>query len=441
MNARVLAIKVMLTVVNDKRSLKEAFGAHLILADAKDKSFIKALCLGTARHYYQLEAIAGQLLSKGFKPKDCDLYLLLLQALYQLNHMRTPSHAVVNAAVAVSKALNKTWAKGLINACLRRYLREKESIDEVVRASDATQYAHPTWLVDKLKQAYPDKYLTILSANNQHPPMSLRVNQRHSSRDDYLRRSHDLGIEAEPCLYSHQGIRLAEGMAVEQLPGFTEGLISVQDEAAQLAAKLLAVDKGQRVLDACAAPGGKTCHLLESDAALTELHALDCEQRRLDKVADNLTRLGLSAHLICGDASTPKQWWDGQLYDQILLDAPCSATGVIRRQPDIKLLRTAEEVANITALQSRLLSALWPLLKPGGRLLYATCSVLPEENSQQIARFIKEHADAKHQVITADWGQPCDFGRQILPGDDNMDGFYYALLQKDVIPSKVLPSS
>lgn len=429
-SARFLAIKILLGVRNDKRSLKEAFGDHLLKAQSKDTPFIKALCIGAARYHYQLEAISAQLLSKGFKPKDRDLQQLLNLALYQLNHMHSPAHAVVNAWVQVTRELNKSWAKGLINACLRRYLREKEQIDSVIQADEVVNYAHPAWLVKKLQAAYPACYTDIMMANNQHPPMSLRVNRLQSSREDYLQSLQAQGIKALACTYASDGIRLNEGVGVERLPSFTEGFVSVQDEAAQLAASLLAAKREHRILDACAAPGGKTCHLLETVPDLNHLLALDCDQRRLDKVSDNLARLGLNASLACGDAARPEKWWDGKPFDRILLDAPCSAIGVIRRQPDIKLLRSSEEVNKIVALQARLLSALWPLLKPGGRMLYATCSVLPEENSQQIAQFIAAHLDAKEIVIDATWGSACDFGRQILPGQDNMDGFYYALLVK-----------
>lgn len=260
--------------------------------------------------------------------------------------------------------------------------------------------------------------------------MSLRVNQQQQDRDDYLQKLAEKDIAASAIPLLHQGLELANPTGVEQLPGFSTGAASVQDGAAQLATELLQPQAGERILDACAAPGGKTAHMLESQPDIKQLVAIDIEQHRLELIAENLQRLGLAAKLICANAAEPDAWWDGQPFDRILLDAPCSATGVIRRHPDIKLLRRADDIPALQAIQHKLLQQLWPLLKQGGMLLYATCSVLPEENHQQIQRFLTEQTDAKLQPIEADWGRTTPAGRQILPGEDNMDGFFYAMLYK-----------
>jgi 16S rRNA (cytosine967-C5)-methyltransferase len=285
-------------------------------------------------------------------------------------------------------------------------------------------------LYERLVSAWPDQAGSILEANNAHPPMMLRVNRQRIQRDTYLEKLLECGIEATAGEYGGDVIELRQSVGVEQLPGFSEGWVSVQDGAAQLAAHLLNLKPGQRVLDACAAPGGKTCHILEICPELETLVAIDKDEERLDRVSQNLERLGMTASLLCVDAGEPEVWWDGRPFDRILLDAPCSATGVIRRHPDIKILRRPEDIKSLVLQQDTLLARLWPLVAPGGMLLYATCSVLPEENTQQIEQFVSSHADAVSHPINADWGLSCQHGRQILPGDGGMDGFYYACLVK-----------
>ncbi|HFE32048.1 MAG TPA: 16S rRNA (cytosine(967)-C(5))-methyltransferase RsmB, partial [Gammaproteobacteria bacterium] len=319
---------------------------------------------------------------------------------------------------------------GLVNAVLRNFQRQAEELLAAADASEPGRWAHPQWLIDSVRTAWPDDWQRILTANNERAPMTLRVNVRQQSRDDYLQRLEQAGIDAEATTHSDGGIRLRSPCDVTQLPGFSEGAVSVQDEAAQLAAQLLDVRPGQRVLDVCAAPGGKTAHILERSDDIALL-AVDIEARRLQRVTDNLQRLGLQAEVREGDARRPDDWWDGRPFERILLDAPCSASGVIRRHPDIKLLRRPGDIETLLELQGEILRAIWPLLAPGGMLLYATCSVLPQENQQRVAAFLAEQPDAEGRPLEADWGRASGIGRQILPGGvAQMDGFYYACLHK-----------
>jgi len=282
-----------------------------------------------------------------------------------------------------------------------------------------------------MRTAWPSQWQSILEANNQHPPMTLRVNLARISRQDYLDRLTKARCPARPGELTDSSLYLEEAQPVSALPGFAEGLVSVQDEASQLIPDLLDLAPGISLLDACAAPGGKTCHLLERDVSFARLTALDNDARRLERVQQNLDRLQLRASLVCADAGEPSTWWDGRLFDRILLDAPCSATGIIRRHPDIKLLRQEDQVRALQKEQLRLLAALWPCLKPGGLLLYSTCSALPAENSDIIGRFVAQQGDAKHEEIPAAWGVECAHGRQLLPDAAGHDGFYFARLRKN----------
>ncbi len=392
------------------------------------RPLLRELCYGSLRQFWRLEALAGQCLSKPFKSKDEDLLMLLCIGIYQLDNMRIPAHAAINTTVNACKSLRKEWAKGLTNAVLRRYQREREKLVADLTAAEAC--AHPDWLYDAIHEAWPEQAVDILDANNQHPPLCLRNNARKQSRQAYLEQLTDLDVDARACDFAENGIRLGRAVDVNVLPGFAEGNVSVQDESAQLCTEILQPKAASRVLDACAAPGGKSCHLLEAqpDLALT---CIDIDESRLERVQQNLDRLQLQAELLVGDAGDTQQWWQGEAFDQILLDAPCSATGVIRRNPDIKLHRRASDIPALAKIQLKLLQALWPTLKCGGQLLYATCSILPAENEELIARFLESQSDAQHQPITANWGLERTFGRQLLPVNDSHDGFYYALLSKD----------
>lgn len=490
MSTRALAANALVQVLFERRSLSAVLPqclAQIHLADerAGERALAQEMCYGVLRWQPRLTAILGHLMRKPLKERDANVHTLLLLGLYQLIYMRTPNHAAVTETVSAVKVLNKAWASGLVNAVLRGYVRDAQRITAEVDSDEAAACAHPAWLLNAIKAAWPapvasgilplatlvrrtgcpsavsagtranrhpctSQWQAIVSANNQHPPMTLRVNARHMDRAAYLQTLQAVGIQADAALHTSHGVTLTQPVDVERLPGFKDGWISVQDAAAQLAAPLLNVQAGQRVLDACAAPGGKTAHILELQPEIM-LTALDNDGLRLKRVHETLQRLNLSAHMQQGDgriqlrqadAATPATWWDGVPFDCILLDAPCSATGVIRRHADIKYLRRPEDIAALAEQQARILEALWPLLRPaqapqkdlpersGGVLLYATCSILPQENQQQITQFLARHPDAREQLICADWGRPVEVGRQVLPGEDGMDGFYYAQLIK-----------
>lgn len=427
MDCRAVAARC-LAQIHRGASLTEQIPIFEANVTERDRPLFRQLCYGTLRFYPRLMAIVAQLLKKPLKAKDSDVLMLMLLGGYQLTDTRVPAHAAINATVGATKDLKKPWAKALVNAVLRQWQRQPEILLE--KLSEASIAAHPEWFYQAILKAWPQQAASIMEQNNLQPPMCLRVNQQFGATSDYLEKLIDAGIKADLCNYSAHGIRLQQPVPVGQLPLFSEGWVSVQDEAAQLAASLLQLQPRQRVLDACCAPGGKTCHILETETQLGEVVALDIDENRLQRVEENLQRLHLNASLLTGDAAQTDQWWDGKSFDRILLDAPCSATGVIRRNPDIKLHRNADDIKNLSELQQKILLAIWPTLRPGGRLLYATCSVLPEENVETIARFCNREKDAEHIPIDADWGIPCDFGRQLLPQAQGHDGFYYALLEK-----------
>ena len=422
-NERLQALKILISLLQDKSSLSQ-----LLPEACESSAMTKALCFGFCRHYIRLEAIADSLMDK--RPKSLDVWVAILMGLYQLQYMRQPDYAVVQETVALLQLIKRTWAKGLVNAILRRFCREQEAILAGLAQDEAFLYGQPQWLLKQLKRDWPDDWQAIALANDAHPPLTLRINKHKIKPCDYLKRLAERDIEACAHSVAPEGITLAAACDVTGLPGFSEGLLSVQDGAAQLAASLLSLQPGLRVLDACCAPGGKTCHILESEPNLASVVALDVDAKRLKRVKDNLARLNLKAEVVQGDASFPETWWDNRLFDRILLDAPCSATGVIRRHPDIKLLRREEDIDPLVDEQTRLLKSLWSILKPGGILLYATCSIFPHENEMLIARFLKANENAVEEKIEATWGIECSVGRQVLPGMHKMDGFYYARLRK-----------
>jgi 16S rRNA (cytosine967-C5)-methyltransferase len=427
-NPRLLAAQALTSVLCHQGSLASSLPKALEAAEHGDRALIQQLCYGTCRHFPQLELIAEQLLHKPMKPQDQDIYALILMGLYQIKAMRTPDHAAVDATVQAAKASGKRWADKLINGVLRSYIRGGADLEEVLNEHDAYRYNHPQWIISKLSNHWPDHWQGILAANDPQGALTLRVNTRKITREDYLQVLAEAGHPANACQYSRVGVQLEKASDVIQLPGFEEGWFSVQDEAPQLCADLLELEAGHRVLDACAAPGGKTCHLLEAEDVIVV--AVELEERRIGRMKDNLFRMDLQAQILCADASEPDQWWNGEAFDRILLDAPCSATGVIRRNPDIKVLRTSEDILELSQLQLKLLTNLWPLLKPGGYLIYATCSVLRQENDRLVSRFLKLQPQAQHCAIDADWGLPLDIGRQLLPNPASHDGFYYAKLHK-----------
>ncbi|WP_313452814.1 16S rRNA (cytosine(967)-C(5))-methyltransferase RsmB [Pseudomonas rhodesiae] len=430
MNPRLAAAKALAAVLNGKASLNSSLPTQLDKVEDRDRGFTQDLAFGTARWQPRLSALAAKLLQKPFKAADADVEALLLVGLYQLLYTRVPAHAAIGETVGCADKLKKPWAKALLNAVLRRAQRESEALLAELEHDPVVRTAHPRWLQKSLKAFWPQQWEAICAANNAHPPMILRVNRRHHQRDAYLKLLSDAGLSATPCAYSVDGIVLEAATDVRSLPGFAEGWISVQDEAAQLAADLLDLAPGQRVLDACCAPGGKTCHILEVEKDLAQVVAVDLEAKRLMRVRENLARLGLSAELIAADGRDTATWWDGKPFQRILLDAPCSATGVIRRHPDIKLTRQADDIAALAALQGELLDALWPTLEVGGILLYATCSTLPTENTEVIEAFLARTSGARELDLATAAGIKQPHGRQLLAQEGGHDGFYYAKLIK-----------
>lgn len=417
-NERYQAVLVLKQVLQQKTPL-----SHAVKKNESITPLAQEICFGVLRHYLHLEKLATTLLNK--KPKDFDIWIVILIGIYQLAYLSTPEYAAVHETVGLLEPLKKSWAKGLVNAVLRRYGREQEQHDTLTENVCGN---HPEWLLKKIKSDWPEDWQSILKANDTHPPMSLRVNQRHTSTQDYLARLQASSIKAKPHTVLPHAIILETPMAVKDLPGFQEGDVTVQDCAAQLAATLLDLRPNQRILDACCAPGGKTSHLLECTPDLNMCLALDIDNTRLARVQENLTRLKLSAKLQQADILKPETWWDGVPFDRILLDAPCSATGVIRRHPDIKWLRTENDIQAIAELQQQMLETLWPMLIPGGRLIYATCSVIRQENEQQIAAFQHRHTDCEIDTAPRNWGRWTGHGWQILPGEQEMDGFFYSVL-------------
>ena len=430
MNPRLAAAKALTAVLNGKASLNSSLPLQLDKVEARDRGLTQDLAFGTARWYPRLSALANKLLQKPFKAADADVEALLLVGLYQLLYTRVPAHAAIGETVGCADKLKKPWAKGLLNAVLRNAQRDSEALLAELEHDPVVRTAHPRWLQKSLKAFWPEQWEAICAANNAHPPMILRVNRRHKTRNQYLQLLAESDVQAQPCVYSRDGIVLAEACDVRNLPGFAEGWISVQDEAAQLAADLLDLAPGQRVLDACCAPGGKTCHILEAEPQLAGVVAVDLEAKRLVRVRENLERLGLSAELIAADGRDTATWWDGKPFQRILLDAPCSATGVIRRHPDIKLTRQPDDIAALASLQGELLDAMWQTLEVGGILLYATCSTLPTENTEVIEAFLARTPGARELDIAGQFGIKQPHGRQLLAQEGGHDGFYYAKLIK-----------
>lgn len=373
---------------------------------------LQDLCYGSLRHLARLRFWLRRLVPRPLPEPTVERVLMV--AFYQLAYTRAAEYAVVNEAVTLASRLARGGFKGLVNGALRNFLRQREALNLAADKDLEASTNHPRWWIKQLKQAYPQQWQQVVDMDNSHPPMTLRLNRRHVGNAEYLARLAELGMQAESL--GEGAVRLAKPVNVRDLPGFSAGHVSVQDWGAQQAAWRLDVQDGQRVLDACAAPGGKSCHLLE--LADIQLTALDVDAQRLARVQDNLDRLGFSATLLTGDASRPQSWWDGQPFDRILADVPCSATGVVRRHPDIKWLRRPGDFAELARQQATMVDALWPLLASGGKMLYATCSIFPQENRDQLQAFLSRHADAT-----------CLNDEQLLPCERH-DGFYYALLEK-----------
>ncbi len=392
-----------------------------------DRALVHELSYGTLRFLGELRAIVHVLAERPLT--DASVEALLWVALYQLIHTGAPAHAVVDAAVRATAQLKRTSAQGLTNAILRTFLRRREGLLGEIAADPEARFSYPRWWVDRVSAEYPQRAAAVLDAGNERPMLSLRVNRRQLARGEYLAALHAQGIRAHAI--GDAGVALDETAVVPALPGYADGWFSVQDAGAQLAAPLLGAQDGMRVLDACAAPGGKTTHLAE--LAALDLVALDIDAARCGRMQDNLARLGLAARLVVADAGEPARWWDGKPFDRILADVPCTASGIVRRHPDGKWLRRETDIASFVLQQTRLLDALWPCLKRGGMLLYSTCSIFGAENGDQVVAFLDSHRDALHIRPTL----PAEYDAidgQLLPAGPgtahNHDGFFYALLQK-----------
>lgn len=396
---------------------------------SSDRAFVQTLTLGTLRHLGPLRWLLTQLLERPLKSRDSKLEALLLVGLHQLRDMDIPAHAAVSACVDATRHIGHARGKGLTNAILRRYLREQDDMESRLPDTAEIKYSHPQWLIDQIKTDWPEQWQDIFCANQQQPPLTLRINRCKISRQDYCGLLDQAGLSNSCHAQAADAVIVRQAGSVKQLPGFDEGYFSVQDASAQLGVDLVDIKSDSRILDACAAPGGKTTHLLERFDGL-DLLALDASEQRLSRLRENLTRLQLSCNIKAADATDPQAWWDNQPFDHILLDAPCTGTGVIRRHPDIKWLRRRSDLEKLQNSQTRLLNALWPTLKPGGTLLYVTCSILKVEGSDVTTQFICDQADASEIKLPVTWGQACETGRIILPGESDMDGFYFCLLKK-----------
>ena len=428
---RVTATRVLGEVAFDGVSMRAALPpAQAQFADPRDRALLAASVFGATRWWLRLSAALDRLMDKPLPQRARTVRALLVLGCAQIGVLGQPDYAVVGACVDAARALGQASFAGLVNAVLRRYVRERGTLEAQLDADVLTRSAHPRWLIETITRDWPQQAEAILAANNLEAPLTLRVNRRRAQRENLLAQLTAADIEASAPAELADAIVLAESRDVSQLPGYAQGAFSVQDGAAQCVADLLDVRDDLRVLDACAAPGGKAAHLLER--ACIDLVALDNDARRLARVGENLARLGLVAQLVHGDASDPAAWWDHRTFDRILIDAPCSASGIIRRQPDIKLHRRAGDIAALAATQRAILDALWPLLAPGGRMVYATCSILREENEQVLAAFLAAHDDARPVPLPDSLGHLAGVGRQRLPGEGGMDGFFYGLLEKTV---------
>lgn len=423
LNVRAVACQTLHDVVIGQKSLAALLPEAMKRVSDKDKGLLQEIVFGTCRWYFDLEALHNKHLKKRLSKDDQMAGILMKVGAYQLIFTRIPGHAAIHETVEATKQLGLDKFTGLVNAILRK-------IAKADNHSMSAKTSHPQWMQEKLSHNWPDQANQIFEQNNQHPPMTLRVNQQKTSVAEYLELLKDAEIEGINVPFSKSGITLDSPCDVAKLPKFAKGYVSVQDEAAQLCCDLLDLQPSMKVLDACAAPGGKTCAMLETEPSLS-LTALDCDAARSKRITENLERLQLNAKMLIADAMEVESWWDQEQFDRILLDAPCSATGVIRRHPDIKLLRKQEDLKQLAEVQLKLLHSLWPTLKDNGKLLYATCSIFPQENSRIIERFLKQESTAKLLTLDTDWGIDTGFGRQLLPQDKGHDGFFYACLYKD----------
>jgi 16S rRNA (cytosine967-C5)-methyltransferase len=435
--ARLQALWWLTSVIKDGRSVNELLSIKPSLdSSPNDRAFAKQLLFGSLRYYHQIKAILDQLLEKPLKQKDSDIFAILILGVYQLRFLSVPDHAAISETVELTRKIKKKWASGLVNGILRQYQRRVGEIQRRLEKANTFQFSHPNWMINQLAEDWPNKYQGILQANNQRAPMTVRVNQLLISRTDYLEHLLAKDIAAQIHPLACDGLVLEQACDVAKLPGFFEGWVTVQDAAAQLVVDLLDLDGADRVLDGCAAPGGKTTHILQRQASVN-LTSVEMSAKRMARIEQTIERMGFSQKsdfkLLCADLLATDDWWDGRAFDRILIDVPCTASGVIRRNPDIKLHRKKLDLTNTVELQKKILETAWSLLKPGGRLVYATCSVFKQENERQISRFLQSH-NAQLAFLPKNIDQKIvkhgELGYQILPGEVQMDGFYLCGLQK-----------
>ena len=419
-----MAAQAVEQVIEQGQSLSNILPPLQQKVSDKDKALLQELCFGVLRVLPQLDWLINKLMSRPMTGKQRTVHYLIMVGFYQLLHTRIPAHAALAETVEGAVVIKRPQLKGLINGVLRQFQRQQEELLAEFAQSE-NHFLFPKWLLHRVQKAYPHQWQHIVEASNQRPPMWLRVNRQHNSRDGWLALLEEVGLQGSPHQDYPAAVRLGSPAPVTALPGFAEGWVTVQDASAQGCIAFLAPKNGERILDLCAAPGGKTTHILEAAPEASVL-AVDIDEQRLSRVYDNLKRLGMKAQVKQGDGRFPGQWCGDEQFDRILLDAPCSATGVIRRHPDIKWLRRDRDIPELAQLQSEILDAIWPHLKPGGTLVYATCSILPEENSQQVAAFLKRTTDAQ----LSETGTPENPGLQKLPGAEEGDGFFYAKMIK-----------
>jgi 16S rRNA (cytosine967-C5)-methyltransferase len=429
LSVRALAAEALASIALSGHSLREAADRALPrLPDSRDRALLTALLNDGARWWPRFDVALDRLLDKPIRRSEPVIHALLVTGLVQLETLELPGYAAVAATVEAARELRRPRLAGLVNAVLRRWQREREALNAQLDANPATRHAHPAWLADAIASDWPAHADAILAAANTEPPLMLRVNRRRARREEVAAALVEAGHEAALHPWLADGLVLPHSTDITRLPGFTDGQFAVQDGAAQVPVDLLGVVTGQRVLDACAAPGGKACHVLErADVALL---AVEYEAGRATRIRQNLERLHLQAEVAVADAGDASAWWDGRPFDRIMIDAPCSATGVIRRRPDVRLHRRATDIDALVAQQARILSACWETLAPGGRLLYVTCSLLRRENEGVVSAFVDSRDDATIVPFTLPVGQAAAVGWQILPGDGDLDGMYYALLER-----------
>ena len=431
---RVQSSLVLNQVIHGKHSLDRAIEQAHKDIDDNEKPLLTNICYGTLRFYWELKAKIDQLLSQPLKKKDKIIENLLQSAIFQIDKTRIPDHAVVSQTVEASRKLNKGHFSSLINGILRTYLRSDRDIEKI---TEEIIFNHPNWMIEKIKQDWPLNWEQILKKNNDRAPMWLRVNQKKIETKKYLKQflTDESKIEADNMQLNDYAICLKTPISVKYLPGFEEGYVSIQDGAAQLAVDVLLENKSGRILDACAAPGGKTAQLIENIDSTSTVTAIEMDSERAELINENLLRLGHSTEVIVDDASDIESWWDSIFFDLILLDAPCSSSGVIRRHPDIKHLRRKDDIYTFQKKQLKIISAIWKILAPKGRLLYVTCSIFKEENDEVMNQFLEKHDNVALQDLLLNNNIlekmiKTRYGYQLFPGTINTDGFYFSCLKK-----------